>query len=204
LSAICSATSCDPTLVGKQLVLFQQACQDELVTSPNKQVIVTYDALFIAGPLQKAICQKDDTGSYCVTKFSSPSTKRSSLDRRDQQVFTPNVNEWNQKYVPFLGINPNLSADKLCVACTRNMMNQYIEQLGSTPYAPGFSNSQLLANEPTLYTTINSKCGNSFLGGQVQAAGGLATGAAPRSADGSFGFVGSAIAAVAAGAAALL
>jgi len=206
LSAICSASPCDATLVGKQLVLFQQACQDELVSTPNKQVILAYDALYIAGPLQKALCEKDSTsGDYCVSKFSSPSTKRSSPDRRDtQQVFTPDVNQWNSKYVAFLGINPSLSADKLCIPCTRQVISEYTTQLGNTPYAPGLPNSVLLADEQGLYSAVTSTCGASFFGGEVQAAGGLATGAAPRSADGGFVFVGSAIAAAAAGAAALL
>ena len=83
-------------------------------------------------------------------------------------------------------------------------MGAYTNQLSSTPYGPGISNSQLFPGEAALYSAINSKCGASFLGGQVQAAGGLATGAAPRSADGGFAFVGSAIAAAAAGAVALL
>lgn len=83
-------------------------------------------------------------------------------------------------------------------------MGAYTKQLSDVPYAPGLPNSQLLANEPALYSAINSVCGAAFLSGQVQAAGGLATGAASRSADGGFAFVGSAIAAAAVGAAALL
>jgi hypothetical protein len=206
LNTICSASPCDATLIGSQLSQFQQSCQDELVTSKNQQVILIYDALYMATPMRKAMCQKDtSSGDYCVSQFITPSSKRAALDRRDtQQVFTPDVNQWNQKYVAFLGINPNLSADKLCVACTRQVMGVYTTQLGNQPYTPGLQSSQLLASEQGLYTAINSKCPSSFLSGQVQAAGGLSTGAAPRSADGGFAFVGSAIAAAAAGAAALL
>jgi hypothetical protein len=206
LSTICSASPCDTTLVRKQLVLFAQACQVELVSTPNKGVIIIYDALYIAGPLQKVLCEKDSTsGDYCVSKFSSHSTKRDSPERRyTQQAFTPDVNQWNSKFVAFLGINPSLAADKLCIPCTRQVMSDYTTQLGNTPYAPGLPNSVLLADEQSLYSAVTSKCGANFLGGEVQAAGGLATGAAPRSADGGFVFVGSAIAAAAAGAAALL
>ncbi len=83
-------------------------------------------------------------------------------------------------------------------------MNAYTTQLNNIPYGPSISNSELFPGEPALYEAINQKCGASFLGGAVQAAGGLATGAAPRSVDGGFAFVGSAIAAAAAGAVALL
>jgi hypothetical protein len=83
-------------------------------------------------------------------------------------------------------------------------MTVYTNQLSSVPYAPSLNYSQLLAGQPSLYDATNAKCGNSFLSGDTQAAGGLATSAAPHSADGGFAMVGSAIVAVAAGAAALL
>jgi len=83
-------------------------------------------------------------------------------------------------------------------------MNVYTTQLSSIPYGPGPSNSLLLPGQATLYKAINDKCGASFLGGEVQAAGGLATGAGSRSLDGGFAVVGSAIVAAAAGAVALL
>ena len=83
-------------------------------------------------------------------------------------------------------------------------MNVYTAQLSNYPYGPGISNSLLIGGEPALYEAINQKCGASFLGGAAQAAGGLATGAAPRSVDGGFALVSSAIAAAAAGAVALL
>ena len=83
-------------------------------------------------------------------------------------------------------------------------MNVYTSQLSSLPYGPGISNSVLFGGESSLYDAINQKCGGSFLGGAAQAAGGLATGAAPRSVDGGFALVSSAIAAAAAGAVALL
>jgi hypothetical protein len=205
LGSVCSTTPCNATVTGKLLVEFQQSCQDELVTTPNKGVILFYDALYIASPLQKALCEKDSTsGSYCVSKYSSPSTKRSSPYRRGQQVALPDVATWNNKFVAFLGINPKLSADKLCTPCTRQVISDYTLVLGEYPYSPGLSNSVLLADEQSVYSAVTSECGASFLNGEVQAAGGLATSAAPRSADGGFVFVGSAIAAAAAGAAALL
>ena len=207
LTGICSATACDPNLIGGQLGQFYQACQNELTVSKDASVIVTYDALYILGPLQKALCQKNATGSYCLaTSSSSTSTKRASLDRRSstQQAFTLDATVFAQKNVAFLGLLPDLAADQLCVPCTREIMGIYTTQLGNIPYGPGLQNSQLMSDEPALYSAINSKCGASFLAGQVQAAGGLATGAAPRSVDGGLTLVGSALAAAAAGAVALL
>jgi hypothetical protein len=154
------------------------------------------------------VCQKDTSNNYCVASYSSSNTtKRASLDRRDdssQEVFMPNAELFSTKNVAFLGIQPSLSATQLCVPCTREVMNIYISQLSSLPYAPSISKSMLFPSEPELYTAINQKCGASFLGGAAQAAGGLATGAAPRSVDGGFALVSSAIAAAAAGAVALL
>jgi hypothetical protein len=152
------------------------------------------------------VCQKDTSGSYCVASHSSnTTTKRASLDRRDaQEVFTPDAELFTSKNVAFLGLEPSRSASELCVPCTREVMNVYTTQLSSIPYAAGIANSALFGGEPALYDAINQKCGASFLGGAAQAAGGLATGAAPRSVDGGFALVSSAIAAAAAGAVALL
>jgi len=207
LSGICSATACDPKLIGGQLGQFYQACQNELTVSKVPEVIVTYDALYILGPLQQALCQKSSTGSYCLAASSnSTPTKRASIDRRSttQEAFTLDATVFGQQNVAFLGLLPSLSASQLCVPCTREIMGIYTTQLSSIPYGPGLSNSQLMSGEPALYSAINSKCGASFLAGQVQAAGGLATGAAPRSVDGGLTLVGSALAAAAAGAVALL
>jgi len=205
LNNICSATTCDATTIGAQLSSFQQACQTELTDAKNAKVIITYDSLYLLSILPKVVCLKDTSGNYCLANSSTSSTKRASLDRRgSQQVFIPDAAQFNQKNIPFLGLQTGEAADKLCTPCTRQIMGAWTNELSSVPYGPGMSNSQLFSGEPALYSAINSKCGASFLGGEVQAAGGLATGAAPRSADGGFAFVGSAIAAAAAGAVALL
>ena len=116
----------------------------------------------------------------------------------------PSPELFTSKNIAFLGISPDLSAGQLCVPCTREVMNVYTSQLSTMPYGPSLPNSQLFGGETALYDAINQKCGASFLGGAVQAAGGLATGAAPRSVDAGFSLVSSAIAAAAAGAVALL
>ncbi|KAF8498122.1 hypothetical protein F5888DRAFT_1612724 [Russula emetica] len=215
LNSICSSsTTCDPSHIGSLLGQFQQACQNELTSSKNTNVILTYDSLYLIGPFKGAVCQKDTSGNYCVasqssnttTNTTSNATKRDLLGRQDgsQEVFTPDANLFTSNNIVFLGLQPNLSASQLCVPCTREVVNVYTSQLSNYPYAPGMANSALFGGEPALYSAINQKCGASFLGGAAQAAGGLATGAAPRSVDGGFGLVSSAIAAAAAGAVALL
>jgi hypothetical protein len=141
-----------------------------------------------------------------VANAASNATKRASLDRRDdtQQVFIPDATVFSGKNIAFLGLLPSLPEKQLCTSCTREVMNCYMTQLNDVPYGPGLSNSVLFPGEPALYNAINQQCGASFLSGQVQAAGGLATGAAPRSADSGFALVSSAIVAAAAGAVALL
>jgi len=213
LSNICSAANtCNPTLINSQLTLFYQACQTELTSPKVAGVILTYDVLYSFPLLQQALCQKDASGNYCVVNMtSSPSTsttKRSlsSLDRRDssQVALIPNVQKYSDENIVFLGLQANMTAAQLCTPCTRNVMNVYTSQMNNEPYGPGISSSVLLAGQPAIYAAINSKCGSSFLSGQVQAAGALSTNAAPRPADSTFALLGSAIVAVAAGAIAIL
>lgn len=209
LGNICSNT-CDPTIVDAQLALFYQSCQPELTSSKVSGVLLTYDVLYAAVPFLQAVCQKDKSGNYCVLNMTSPSTsttKRSSeLDRRDgtQQPFVPNAVQYGKDNLLFLGLQPNLSSVQLCTDCTRNVVNVYTAQLNRIPYASGLSSSSLFSGESALYAAINSKCGPSFLSGEVKAAGALSTGAAPRAVDATFALVGSAIVAVAAGAIAVL
>jgi hypothetical protein len=208
LNNICSSSNtCPSALINAQLALFYAACGPELTsTSKVASVVATYDVLYVLNLFQQSLCQKDDTGKYCVVNMTSPSssTKRStSLDRRDDSQVTLLTN-YGQKDLCFLGLLPSMSASQLCTPCTRDVMNLYTGQLNSIPYAPGIDSSYLLAGQPALYAAINKECGESFLSGQVQAAGALSTGAAPRAADASFAFIGSAIAALAAGVVAVL
>ncbi|KAN0136573.1 hypothetical protein V8E53_005620 [Lactarius tabidus] len=211
LNNICSTSNiCPSALINAQLALFYAACQPELTSSSKvPAVVATYDVLYAFPLFQQSLCQKDDTGKYCVVNVTSPSssTKRSSsLDSRDdsQASFTSTLTTYGQKDLCFLGLSPNMTAPQLCTQCTRDVMNIFTQQLNSMPYGPGIDSSYLLSGQPALYAAINKECGTSFLSGQVQAAGALSTGAAPRAADASFAFIGSAIAALAAGVVAVL
>jgi hypothetical protein len=206
LGSVCSASNTpNPSLFGSLLTLFYQSCQPELTTSKIQDVQVLYDSLYMYIPFQAALCQKDSSGNYCAATPSKPA-KRASLDRRDdsEQVPMPNPTVFSQNNIAFLGLSPNDTSAQLCTPCTREVMNGYTTFMGNFPYGPGSTSSVLFSGLQALYNAINTQCGTSFLGGQVQAAGGLATGAAPLSVDSGFAFVGSAIAAAAAGVVALL
>jgi len=205
LGTVCSAATCDAQVVQSQLALLAQSCNAELAGGQVPGVVLTYDSLYLLGPFQKVVCLKDNAGHYCLANLTSSTSKRATLDRRGaQEAFIPNTATFDQKNIAFLGLEPSLDASKLCVSCTKEIMNVYTTQLNDVPYSPGIANSVLFHGQSALYSAINSKCGAAFLGGQVQAAGGLATGAAPRSVDSGLAFVGSAFAAAAAGAVALL
>ena len=55
-------------------------------------------------------------------------------------------------------------------------MSAYITFEAQLAFASGIQNSQMLASQVPLYKAMQSKCGDSFLGGTVQAAGGLSSG----------------------------
>ena len=142
-----------------------------------------------------------------MTSPSSTTTKRSlPLGLRDssQVALVPDVDRYTAENIVFLGLQPNMTAEQLCTSCTRKVINVYTSQLNDEPYAPGLPSSRLLSGQVAIYNAINSKCGASFLSGQVVAAGALSTNAAPRRSDATFTLFGSAIVAVAAGVIAVL
>ncbi|KIJ60891.1 hypothetical protein HYDPIDRAFT_31771 [Hydnomerulius pinastri MD-312] len=97
----------------------------------------------------------------------------------------PNTTTYQDTNLVFMFLEPSMASAQLCTTCTREILTPYINFESSCPYAPGMSSSMLISGQPDLYNNITSKCGASFLGGAVQAAGGLSSGilsgAAPRS-----------------------
>jgi len=203
LNSLCpSLSACPESVIRGQLTDFYAACPNELTSSPNNDVVRAYDVLYALYPLSKAVCTKSDNGNYCVLEvgsttsnsttgknlLSSGSTESSSADglwlplasknsrRAEQQVIIPNLEQFKSTNLVFLGIQPSLAADKLCVPCTRNVLNEYIQFTSSLPYAPGIANSPLMGGETALYQAVQEKCGAPFLSGSVQAAGGISSG----------------------------
>jgi len=198
LNTLCpSLSACSESVIRSQLTDFYAACSNELTSTPNADVIRAYDVLYVLYPLSKAVCTKDDSGAYCVlTVGSNNSTGKSLLSdstgsspsdglwlplplpaknsrRGEQQVIIPNLEQFKSGNLVFLGIQATLPADQLCVPCTRNVLNEYIQFTSSLPYAPGIANSPLMSGETDLYKAVQEKCGAPFLSGSVQAAGGI-------------------------------
>jgi len=194
-----SSSACSGSTLRSKLTDFYSACSNELTSSPNSDVMRAYDVLYVLYPFSQAVVTKDDSGNYCVIEIGSTSNTTKTLlssgspnsspaanlwttlsssgnARRDEQVIIPNVQQFKNSNLVFLGLQPSFTADQLCKPCTRNVLNQYIQFMSSTPYALGISNSPLMSGEPGLYNAVQQKCGAPFLSGSVQAAGGISDG----------------------------
>jgi hypothetical protein len=136
-----------------------------------------------------------------------PPSKRAEVVQNVDAAYIPNTSTFREDNIAFLFLAPGLQADKLCVSCTRNVLTSYIAFEQSVPYAPGLASSPILGGQPDLYQAITNTCGANFMSGAVQAAGGLSGGllsGAERTAAGDLGSVGTLMAAVAVGFAAVL
>jgi hypothetical protein len=203
LSNLCdsSASTCPDSLVRTTLASFQSACSAEL-NGRNNDVVRTYDIFYTLSPLRNAICSKDETGSWCLTKAASTlsasskavvdlasqkssSTSKSDsvapylavqLQKRDESgAMYPNTTTFCKNNLAFAFLKPSLSNDTLCSTCTRNILSAYITFEMSVPYAPGLGQSQILCGQSDLIDGIKNTCGTTFLSsaGGVQAAGSL-------------------------------
>ena len=206
LAALCSASSCTESTIRSTLADFYEACNDELTTSANQDVIRTYDVLYALTPLKNALCAKDESSNYCITDIATTTSKPSSvlstvtkyisipisaassaLSRRaDAQAvaaIAPNATTFASNNLLFLMLQPDLPEDKLCQSCTRSVITSYISFESSTPYAPGLANSALLAGQSDLYQAVQKTCGSTFLSGAVAAAAGLSGGVVGQASD---------------------
>ncbi|KAG6833393.1 hypothetical protein H0H87_007378 [Tephrocybe sp. NHM501043] len=182
LSNLCSSSvsnNCPESLVRSKLTDFYAACPAELTSNLNKDVLHIYDILYTLNPLKTAVCSKDDSGNYCVTQTTLPSTGQTA--QQIQQVLasgsTPNLDTYNSNNIPFFFLQSTLASSDLCNVCTRNVMTAYLNFEAKVPYAPGLANSLTIKGQTSLYSGIVSTCGSTFLSGAgVQAAGGLSGG----------------------------
>jgi hypothetical protein len=180
LSNLCApavASACSDTAIRAELAAFYQACTPELTTSPNDMVKVIYDALYTVSPLHTAMCTKDDSSAYCGASSSAvPAAKDAQkyLGSTTDGVSYPNATTWAASNVAFLFLSKQLASSD-CNTCTRQVVTSFMTWESSTSYAPGFGSSALLANQASMYASVNSVCGASFLSnGPVNAAGGVA------------------------------
>ncbi|KAF9458698.1 hypothetical protein BDZ94DRAFT_1270026 [Collybia nuda] len=186
LNTLCSAptaSSCPESLIRGKIADFYSACSVELTSSPNADVVRTYDIIYATLPLKNAICSKDDGGNYCVTQVKLPSGTSKNLvaGSSGQSPLVPDMAAYRKANLAFLFLTPSLEATELCTACTRNVLTSYINFESNVPYAPGLAKSTILDSQSALYTGVQNTCGKNFLSGAVQAAGGLSGGTFPSS-----------------------
>jgi len=183
LDTFCSSSTdaaCPNTLIREKLADFYAACNAELTDQLDKTVLLDYDILYAIMPLKDAVCSKDDSGKYCATETTAPSSASGPSNNKrapgDPQVaFIPNITTIGSTNLLFLYLTGDLPSAQLCTTCTKNVLSAYIAWESDVPYAPGLSNSLLLSGQISLYQGVTNTCGKSFLGGAVQAAGGIAS-----------------------------
>ena len=179
LDTLCSPStaSCPSTLIRTKLTEFYANCTDELTSNPNDDVILTYDVLYALTPLKQVVCSKDDNGTYCVTESTPPPTTQHGTsqkrDTADQTAFVPNATTVASTNLFFLFLTGQEPASQLCTTCTKEVISAFIDAESNQPYAPGLGQSRLFPGQTMLYQGIENTCGQSFLSGAVQAAGGL-------------------------------
>lgn len=193
LTKVCSTSTCDDATIRAALASVSTGCQSEL-TSGNKDVVLLYDAPYILSPMKSSLCGKDDAGNFCILSAGSNATSSAHTAAADAQQHlstaqgTIDADAFQSDNVAFMFL-PNSVSTNDCTSCTRNFLTPWINYMSSNPYAPGISNSVLLANQATIYKSVTSVCPSNFLTGAVQAAGGLGTGSSKTNASvRSFGF----------------
>jgi len=194
IDSICTgsaSSACPDSLIRGQLADFYAACSDELTSKANEKVRDMYDVLYVLSPLKKAMCSKDDSGSYCLFADSDAAIKGAGVDltqvqnslsytpsagsvsRRADAPIAANLTTFHSCNLPFLFREPNMDSATLCTTCTRNILTGYFGYESDVLFAPGLSNSKLLGGQTELVGAIQQKCGANFLNGAVQAAGGI-------------------------------
>ncbi|TFK48264.1 hypothetical protein OE88DRAFT_1664745 [Heliocybe sulcata] len=187
-----SASACSDSNIKSQLASFYSACTAELTSNANKDVIRMYDALYALTPLKTAVCAQDDSGNYCVTQIAKAASSSASgnlataqkylwsaqtSSKRAVSMIEPNATTFTSYNLPFLLLTPSTPSATLCTSCTRSILTAYINFESSVPYGPGLDKSSLLSGQSALYKGVVSTCGESFMSGAVQAAGGIKSGA---------------------------
>lgn len=203
LDAVCGS-SCSDGPVRSKISDFYQACTAELTSSKNPDVLLLYDTVYSMIPLKNSVCAKDDSGSYCVGKVPAKIAATSlytTVGSGAQTVLKPSADAFKSNNIAFLLLQASTPKDQLCTSCARSVITSFVSWESSVPYAPGIAQSNILAGQTDLYTTVTNTCGANFLSGAVQAAGGLSGGILSDSSDaahtvvGAFGAVVGAIAA---------
>jgi hypothetical protein len=180
LSTLCSSNGCPDSMLRNKLTGFYSSCGPELTSNPNNDVRRTYDVLYALTPFKQAVCSKGDSGKNCVTEMPAPSGSDLSqylAQKSDgpQVAMYPNATTYTTSNILFLFLKPDLASDKLCTPCSRSVLLPYVNLESNLPFAYSITES-MLKGQSALYDAIQQKCGKDFMGGAVQAAGGLSGG----------------------------
>jgi len=142
-----------------------------------------------ASGLQNAISTTGGSSSSLTDIMNSLAQNTPTVSRRaDTTALMPNTSTFQSTNLPFLFLQPAsgnqaaLQSSDQCTTCTRKIMAAYINFESDTPYGPGLGSSILLAKQQALYQAITTTCGQTFMSGVVQAAGGLSGGSLPSAA----------------------
>lgn len=117
-------------------------------------------------------------------------------------LIQPNVTTYKTTNLPFLFLQPTMSAAQLCTPCTRAVLVAYVKWEARQPYALGLSQSPILGGQLALWNAIEKTCGSAFTQAVTTEAGVLAAGNTTSAAASPAGVAkGAVVLAVAAGAA---
>lgn len=191
VKSFCSSasSSCSDSNIKTQLASFYSACTAELTSTANQDVIRMYDALYAITPLKQAVCAQDDSGNYCISSIASAAKSNNNMATAQKYLWYPsttakravtsiqaNSTTFTNYNLPFLLLTPSTPSSTLCTSCTRSILTSYINFESSVPYGPGLDKSTLLSGQTALYKGVVSTCGENFMSGAVQAAGGIKSG----------------------------
>ncbi|KAF8517042.1 hypothetical protein BU17DRAFT_67157 [Hysterangium stoloniferum] len=181
LTKLCDAVNsqgCSATTMRTWLTYFASNCSAELVTTPNEDVKIIYDAMYVSVPFSHAVCATTAAGDFCLNKLANDATVKaaSGLNNAAQKPLsatdgTPDADVFTAASILFLGANSNMTSAELCTECTKNILTSYFSYESTTAYSGGLASSPLLGAQNTLYSAVSNTCGAAFLSGALSNAG---------------------------------
>lgn len=176
------STQCSEKDVRSTLANFSKECSTELNADSDqaRELILLYDYVYSLVPVRNAISAKGDDGSWCLTTVAKTveATSKPNIEKYlvVQERSAVNGTTFSSSNAAFGFLQPSLSNEVLCTTCTRKILSAWIDFGSNTPHAVGLESSVLLKGQKSLLDAVDTKCGNDFFGGAVQAAGGISAG----------------------------
>jgi hypothetical protein len=102
--------------------------------------------MYVSLPLSHAVCTKDTSGDYCLSKLASNATAiaASGVSNAAQKPLsatdgTPNADVFTAANILFIGANSNMTEAQLCTECTKNVLTNYFSFESTTAYTGGLA-----------------------------------------------------------------